>query len=57
MYSREGVGRLATIVICVLATGVFWAPASLRAGQSGDLVRQIEAKLSSVQRQTVRAIA
>lgn len=53
MHSREGVRRSATIVIYMLATGVLWAPASLRAGQSGDLVRQIEAKLSSVQRQTV----
>lgn len=53
MRFRQGIGRLATVVIWVVATGMLWGPSSLQAGQPADLVRQIETKLSSVQRQTV----
>jgi hypothetical protein len=55
MQSHEGNSTLVSIVVCALAIGVFLAPVSLRAGQPADLARQIETKLSSVQRQTVTA--
>jgi len=53
MRSRERIDGLATIVICVLAVGMLWSPAVLRAAGPAELVRQIESKLSSVQRQIV----
>ncbi len=53
MQSHEGIGRLAAMVLCILVTGVFLGTPALQAVEPAELVRQIETKLSSVQRQIV----
>ncbi len=53
MRLYAGVGRMAASVLCMLVIAAFWNATVLYAAEPAELVRQIETKLSSVQRQTV----
>lgn len=51
MQYYQSVSRPAAAVICALVLTIFQGAGTLRAAQPADLARQIETKLSSVQRQ------
>lgn len=53
MRRYASVERAAAGILSVLAIAAFWGATALHAAEPAELVRQIETKLSSVQRQTV----